>query len=354
MAVGQALPAGPDARPRGPAPGPERSVAPAPLYAALDLGTNNCRLLVARRAPGGFRVVDSFSRIVRLGEGLAATGRLSEAAMARTLSALEACADKLSRRPVARLRSVATEACRAAENGTAFLSEVRARTGLHFDLIGPGEEARLAVLGCRDLFDPGTDGALVVDIGGGSTELCWALKPSGGRPPKVRQWLSAPLGVVTLAERHPETADRPAWYGRMKAEAAGRLEGFDADGDIARRIAAGRGQVIGTSGAVTSLAGVHLGLDRYRRSAVDGLSLDASDARAVIQALCGMDRDRRAREPCIGAERADLVLAGAAILDAVMERWPAARVRVADRGLREGLIHAMMAPPKRRRAGRRR
>jgi exopolyphosphatase / guanosine-5'-triphosphate,3'-diphosphate pyrophosphatase len=319
------------------------------LFAALDLGTNNCRLLIAQRVPGGFRVVDSFSRIVRLGDGMGMTGHLSEEAMSRTLAAIQACSDKLSRHPKIKLRCVATQACRIAKNGPAFLRNVAKQTGLRFDIIPASEEARLAVIGCADLFDPVGEGALVVDIGGGSTELSWATNRKGGRGPKLETWFSAPIGVVTLADLHPEHSDTRAWYDAMKAGASDMLAPFDADRAIAKKLHAGVGHIIGTSGAVTSLAGVHLKLERYARRLVDGIWISKDDTYAAINLLASQDRDRRALNPCIGPERADLVLAGAAILDAVLETWPSPRLRVADRGLREGLILTMLQKPRRRR-----
>jgi exopolyphosphatase / guanosine-5'-triphosphate,3'-diphosphate pyrophosphatase len=319
------------------------------LFAALDLGTNNCRLLIAQRTPGGFRVIDSFSRIVRLGDGLSTSGRLSEDAMARTMEAIGACSEKLKRHPSVKLRCVATQACRIAGNGPAFLRAVHKKTGLRFDIIPASEEARLAVIGCADLFDTKGEGALVVDIGGGSTELSWATNRGNGRGPKLETWFSAPIGVVTLADLHPEHADTRAWYETMKQRAVDMIAAFDADRAIAKKLHAGVGHIIGTSGAVTSLAGVHLKLERYTRRLVDGIWISKDDTYAAINLLAGQDRDGRAGHPCIGPERADLVLAGAAILDAVLETWPSPRLRVADRGLREGLILTMLQKPKRRR-----
>lgn len=337
-----------DGQPALPASAPVRPRAgrgPAPLYAALDLGTNNCRLLVAQKLPGGgFRVVDSFSRIVRLGEGLAASGELGTAAMDRTHDALAAIARKLARRPVQHARFVATQACRAARNGQAFLDEVRARTGIAFETITPREEAHLAVAGCGDLIGEGARAALVVDIGGGSTELSFATRVKGGL--RVQAWTSLPVGVVTLADRFPEeghdAASRAHWYGRMHAEALDLVRGFHRDGPLARLFGEGRAHIIGTSGAVTSLAGVHLGLERYSRAEVDGLWIETGATRAAIQRLLAASPAERAAEPCIGPERADLVLAGAAILEAVLDTWPSQQLRVADRGLREGLILTMI------------
>ena len=324
---------------------------PPVCYGALDLGTNNCRLLIAtpdREAEdgSGFRVVEAFSRIVRLGEGLSRTGRLDPAAMDRALAALRVCADKVRRRRAVRTDAVATQACRAAANGAEFLDRVRAETGLHLRVITPQEEAGLSVAGCAALLDFAADAALVVDVGGGSTELSWVdLRRTGpdGKP-HCPAWLSVPLGVVTLAERFPEpTPAGPEWFAAMVDHVRSELARFvDADA-LHPHFRAGRAHLVGTSGAITSLAGLHLGLKRYERSRVDGLWLTHADCRAAADRLIALDRAGRAAEPCIGPDRADLVLAGAAILEAVQALWPCERVRVADRGLREGLLMAMMA-----------
>jgi exopolyphosphatase / guanosine-5'-triphosphate,3'-diphosphate pyrophosphatase len=326
----------------------------APAYAALDLGTNNCRLLVATPAGRSFRILEAFSRIVRLGEGLSRTGRLDQAAMERTLAALQVCSDKIARREVRRVRAVATQACRQAANGADFIADVERRTGLHLQIISPQEEARLSVLGCLNLIDTGAAAALVADVGGGSTELSWVdlrdggLRGRGGRaaPERlpIRAWLSIPVGVVTLAERFPESrpAD-PAWFRAMVEHMKAEISAFRNAEHLRPLFDAGRGHLIGTSGAITSLAGLHLGLKRYDRTRVDGLWLAHSDCVAVAERLLQLEPPARAAEPCIGPERADLVLAGAAILQAIQEVWPCERVRVADRGLREGLLLSMMS-----------
>jgi exopolyphosphatase/guanosine-5'-triphosphate,3'-diphosphate pyrophosphatase len=332
------------------------------LFAALDLGTNNCRLLVAAPAREGFRVVDAYSRIVRLGEGLSQTGRLQPAAMDRALSALMVCAERLRRQGTPRLRAIATQACRSAENGAAFLERVASETGLRLQVISPREEARLSVAGCLNLLDRQTEAALVLDVGGGSTELSWvdltglAEQPAGAMPP-IRAWLSIPIGVVTLAERFPE--QRPGeqvWFRAMVDAIKAPIIEFQHAEPMRDVFAQGRAHLIGTSGAITSLAGIHLNLARYDRSRVDGLWMSHADCEATAQRLLGMDVEGRAGQACIGRDRADLVLAGAAILQAVQELWPCARVRVADRGLREGLLLSLMAErgKRKRRRGRRR
>jgi exopolyphosphatase/guanosine-5'-triphosphate,3'-diphosphate pyrophosphatase len=329
------------------------------LYGAIDLGTNNCRLLVARPTRHGFRVVDAYSSVVRLGEGLASSGALSETAMLRAAEAIRICSQKLERRGVRQVRCIATQACRTASNGAAFLERVKQETGLAFDLISPREEARLSVLGCVNLIDMEMDVSLIVDIGGGSTELSWVdvtelrrrMQDSRHAPPPIRAWGSAPVGVVTLAEEHPEFDPRDEWYAQMKAAAKAKLAAIDAPERYREAFDAGRGQVIGTSGTVTSIAGVHMRLPRYDRRHVDGAWLTAQEARAAVLHLLDKSVAERALEPSIGPERADLVLAGCAIFEAVMDDWPAPRVRVADRGLREGVLYGLMGrfQPRRRR-----
>lgn len=310
-----------------------------PLYGALDLGTNNCRLLIAKPARDGFHVVDSFSRIVRLGEGLSRTGRLDDDAMERAYQALDQCAERIARKGLdsSRLSAVATQACRQADNGEAFIDRVRVGTGLRLRIIDPIEEARLAVEGCLDLFDTGAEAILVVDVGGGSTELSWLRREDGQF--RTVGWMSAPIGVVTLAERHPEPADdHDRWFEAMVADMGVALEAAEVAPDLHRLFTSGRAHMVGTSGAITSLAGIHLGLDRYQRNRVDGLWMSRGDCEQATGTLQRLGPVGRAAQACIGPDRADLVLAGAAIMAAVQRAWPCERVRVADRGLREGLL----------------
>jgi exopolyphosphatase/guanosine-5'-triphosphate,3'-diphosphate pyrophosphatase len=334
-----------------------RKAAPA-YFAALDLGTNNCRLLIATPNGRGFRIIDAFSRIVRLGEGLSQSGRLSEAAMERAILALRVCADKVQRYQPVRLRAIATQACRSAENGAEFLARVEALTGIVFHVISPREEAQLSVAGCANLIDPAAEAALVLDVGGGSTELAWLdmRKAARGRSPPIAAWLSVPVGVVTLAERFPEPAAQdPAWFRSMVEAIKAPIAKFGAAEPLRPLFVAGRSHLIGTSGAITSLAGLHLRLPRYDRSKVDGLWMSRADCESVRERLSLMTTGDRAAQPCVGPDRADLVLAGAAILEAVQEVWPCERVRVADRGLREGVLLSLMTERRRkRRRGRRR
>ncbi|MHA6721730.1 Ppx/GppA phosphatase family protein [Sphingomonas sp. RS2018] len=327
---------------RQPPPPPPAAVPPsrgrwphARHYAALDLGTNNCRLLIARPQGSGFAVVDAFSRIVRLGEGLAATGRLSDEAIERTIAALRVCADKLKRRDVALARSVATEACRRASNGPAFIRRAFEETGIMLDIISAEEEARLAVLGCHALIEPGDGAALVFDIGGGSTEL--VLVDTRGETPAILDWHSAPWGVVSLTEHVGDSS--PSGYGRMRALVREAFAPF-----AARLPSEGQLRLLGTSGTVTTLASVHLGLSSYDRSAVDGLLMPSAAMRAVSARIAALDVPGRAKIACIGTERADLVVAGCAILEEILDIWPAEQIGIADRGIREGILRRLMGP----------
>lgn len=310
-------------------------------YAAIDLGTNNCRLLIARSAADGFIVVDAFSRIVRLGEGLAATGRISDAAIERAIVALSVCADKLCRRHVTLARSVATEACRRAANGMEFIDRVYRETGIALDVISAREEARLAMLGCHALLEPGDGPALIFDIGGGSTELVLVESQCDGTP-RIADWVSAPWGVVSLTESEPmdhdDVADRLAAYARMRDRVAAAFAG------MAQRLPRGAAgaRLLGTSGTVTTLASLYLNLPRYDRRAIDGLIVPSEAMRAISERLAGLTLAERRQLPCIGTERADLVVAGCAILEAILDIWPAARLGVADRGIREGILRGLM------------
>jgi exopolyphosphatase/guanosine-5'-triphosphate,3'-diphosphate pyrophosphatase len=318
---------------------------PRRLYAALDLGTNNCRLLVAKPEGASFRVVDAFSRIVRLGEGLGQTGRLSEAAMDRAVEALKVCRMKLRDRQVARARLIATEACRQASNGAEFIARVKDETGLALEIVDRHTEAQLAAQGCVPLADPKARGVILFDIGGGSSELVWLLPRGPGRnggPPtaEILGWTSLPVGVVTLAERHDGKHVTRESFDRMVDEVAAMIEPF------AHR-AAIQGQIehlhmLGTSGTVTTLAGVHLGLPKYDRRRVDGAWLGANEVDVILDQLLAMTYEDRIAHPCIGAERADLVLAGCAILEGMRRHFPCQRLRVADRGLREGILVGLM------------
>ena len=345
---GQALPQFGRSRARR---GRGRLKAKAPSFAAIDLGTNNCRLLVARPQRSGFRVVDSFSRIVRLGEGLAATGRLSEAAIECTIKALRVCAGKVRQNGASRVRAVATEACRIAVNGGDFLERAREQTGIELEPITAVEEARLTLAGCAPLLDGRHDHALVFDIGGGSTELTWVGLSDGGAPTPLAT-RSLPHGVVNLAERFGRNLMAPVDYTRIIDLIDAELAPFDADNGISEAVGRGRVQMLGTSGTVTTLGGLHLDLPRYDRSMVDGLVLEFDRIADITARLVAMDYAALLALPCIGRGRADLMVAGCAILEAICRRWPVGRLCAADRGIREGLLLAMMADDARPSAGR--
>ncbi len=316
-------------------------------YAALDLGTNNCRLLIARPTGDAFTIIDAFSRVVRLGEGLAQTGRLSDAAMDRTLGALRVCSDKLRRRRVTLARSVATEACRRAENGPDFIERVREETGIALDIISAREEAQLAVLGCHVLLEPGSGPALIFDIGGGSTEL--VLIESSQGEPRILDWLSVPWGVVSLSEHCgaelPGAQARDDRYAKMRKVVSDSFSDFGARTAEHRARATSDGplRLLGTSGTVTTLASLHLELPQYDRRAVDGLIVPAHSMRFISTRLATLSIEDRREVPCIGRERADLVVAGCAILEAILDLWPADRLGVADRGIREGILRSLIA-----------
>ena len=314
----------------------------ATAYAALDLGTNNCRLLIARPTAYGFRILDSFSRIVRLGEGLAATGQLCEAAIERTIQALKTCSQRLSERQVANRRLIATEACRAASNGEQFLDRVCKETSLRLEIVDREVEAELAAAGCSALMAKSAESIILFDIGGGSTEVVWMASDRYGTSigQRIRQWTSLPVGVVTLAERHGGVTVSQSSYDAMVREVQALLAPFAqsiAPDKLGRNF-----HLLGSSGTVTTIAAMHLKLERYDRRAVDGLWMQTADATKVIEDLLATPFDKRADNACIGMDRADLVLAGCAIYEAIAKAFPSERIRIADRGLREGILMQMM------------
>jgi exopolyphosphatase/guanosine-5'-triphosphate,3'-diphosphate pyrophosphatase len=312
------------------------------VYAALDLGTNNCRLLVARPTAHGFRVIDAFSRIVRLGEGLSLNGFLSEAAIARTLEALKVCRDKMVARGVTRARTIATEACRSAANGADFVAVVRERLGIELEIVDRETEAHLAAAGVGDLADKEARSTVMFDIGGGSSEIIWLgfdpRAPNASN--RVKAWESLRLGVVSLAETFGGVDVSEEAFAAMTDHVSESLAPFVAR--VADEARCDRFHLLGTSGTVTTIAGVHLNLARYDRRAVDGLWLGRAEVDAAITRLRAMSYAERAANACIGHERADLVLAGCAILEAIRNHFPAERLRIADRGLREGILSHMM------------
>jgi exopolyphosphatase / guanosine-5'-triphosphate,3'-diphosphate pyrophosphatase len=310
-------------------------------YGALDLGTNNCRLLVATPYRNGFKIIDAFSRVVRLGEGLAQSGVLSDAAQDRTIAALKICADKLARRSVQLARHVATEACRRARNCQEFVERVHSETGLHLDVISPSEEARLAVLGCLSLFDQRFERTLVFDIGGGSTELI-LVRQRKHRLPEIIDWVSVPWGVVSLAEALGQGHVSAENYNIMRGHITGPLQEFVCRNHLAEPSVLQGIQMVGTSGTVTTLTSLHLGLATYDRRKVDGATISCAALRGLAAKLGAMTFEERVAQACIGEERADLIVAGCAILQSILETVPAELVRVADRGIREGVLRMLM------------
>lgn len=342
-----------------PAPNPPD---PSALYAALDLGTNSCRMLIAQPKGSQFHVVDSFSKSVQLGQGLESSGKLSRASMNRTINAIRICRQKLERHGVKHMRLVATEACRRARNGRSFMAQIKRETGVSLEIIKPEEEARLAVISCAPLVSTKTEQLLVVDIGGGSTELVWidlSQVPKRERPralmrlhtgfksdpgpfaaAKVVDWISVPLGVATLRDHFADVEDDAARFALMSWLFEENLEQFS---PYASEQAREGFQVVGTSGTVTTVAASHLGLKRYDRTKVDGLSMSTDQIDKVISGYLAMGPEGRIRDPRIGKDRQSLIMSGSAILQALMRLWPTDRLSVADRGLREGLLYAQMS-----------
>ncbi len=336
-------------------PGNGAAGVPGVIYGALDLGTNNCRLLVARPSRRGFFVIDAFSRIIKLGEGVSRSGVLSEDAISRTIDALKVCSSKMARRGVTRSRLVATEACRIAKNGPDFIARVRRETGLALEIIGRETEARLAVSGCASLIDKQSDYALIFDIGGGSSEFVWLNLRTGRRSKRIsiedrlriqdciEAWTSLPFGVGTLAERFGSNRAEGFQFEDMVSFVQAKLRPFSEANGISAKVSQSGTHLLGTSGTVTTIAGVYLGLSEYHRAKVDGCWLSTESIREVTKRIAGMNWEQRAAQPCIGAERADLILAGCAIMEAMMRVWPVQSLRVADRGLREGILATLIA-----------
>jgi exopolyphosphatase/guanosine-5'-triphosphate,3'-diphosphate pyrophosphatase len=319
-----------------------------PVFGGIDLGTNNCRMLVGTPSGQGFQVLDSFSRVVRLGEGLYETGRLSAVAMDRAIASLSICAERARRWAMdtgsgpLRLRAIATEACRQAENGAEFISRARRATGLPLEIIHPREEAELAMESCAPLIAQSGRRVLLFDIGGGSTEIAWVRVNGANAAPELIGYLSLPIGVVTLSERCVEVCYSEAGFAKVVADVTAMLRPFEAVHRISREIAQGGVRMVGTSGTVTTLAGVSLKLERYRRGLVDGISLNRPAVDAALAEARALGRQGLSRHPCIGADRVDFVLPGCAIFAAIHELWQVPELLVADRGLREGMLMRLM------------
>ncbi len=323
------------------------------LYAALDLGTNNCRLLIAKpvfqqvNLHKTLKVIDSYSRIVRLGEGLAEGGELAEDAMDRTLKALESCQKKLERYHISKKRFVATEACRRATNSTAFMQKIESELGLSIDIISNEEEARLAFLGCSSLLLKETRWALAFDIGGGSTEFMWVkidpdIRVDSHRRHLIQDWLSLPYGVMNMSEQFGGAAYTEMYFEEIVEKICAMMRPLDEANQISAKIWREGVQMLSTSGTVTTLAAIHLDLPKYDRAKVDGLKLSISDIRAATKKLMAMSPSQRALHPCIGSARTDFILSGCAIFEAIVRTFPIDKITIADRGVREGIIVSLM------------
>ena len=307
------------------------------LIAALDLGTNNCRLLIARPEPGGFKVVDGFSKVVRLGEGVSNSGKLSDMAMGRTLEALQICAERIMRRGVNHGRYVATEACRVAENGEQFLLKIEKEVGIRLEKISTREEAELTLVGCIPLLDPKFSYALTFDVGGGSTEVSW-VRLHSKTGPEIIDWVSLPYGVITMTERYGGPEISVTNYELLVDEIIELLRPFDKKNMISNAIEQGDVQMLGTAGTVTTISGIQMGLKRYNRALVDGSWLSFEAVYDVCNMLVNSSFAERASYSCVGKNRAELVVAGCGILQGICKTWSAGRLRVADRGVREGIL----------------
>ena len=311
-------------------------------YAAIDLGTNSCRMLIAVPDEAGFNVVDGYSRVVRLGERVSETGKFQRSAINRTISALKHCAERMASRNVQLARAVATEACRQAGDAAHFIERVRGETGLNLEIIGPDEEAALTVAGCGDLLRTGYGNALVFDIGGGSTEIIWVETPSG-EPARMIDMISLPFGVVSLRDEFGAEALPTDVFKGLLRRVDDAIAPFDARNRISEAIAANNVRMVGTSGTVTTLGAMYLELPRYKRNRVDGLEIRFDSIRQIGARLAGMTCDERIAHPCLGHGRGDLMLMGLAVLRAVCERWPVGKLGIADRGIREGILAELMA-----------
>lgn len=319
------------------------------IYSAIDLGTNNCRLLVAQQTANGFKVIDSFSRVVRLGEGLSKSGTLSPQAIERTIEALDICVSKIKRRGVTHMRNVATQACREATNCNEFIERVEKEVRIKLNIIDPMEEARLAVMGCKALLDRRLSRAVVFDIGGGSTELIWVKVHKNGMP-EIIDWTSIPFGVVNMSEEYGtmETISE-GHYAQMRRTILEAVEAFEKKNNTKELVQQGKVQLLGTSGTITTLTSMHLELESYDRNKVDGASVHSAHIRDLCQKLSVLNYEERVALKSIGADRADLVVAGCAILETIMDLWPVKKIKVADRGIREGMLLDMMDGHRKRR-----
>jgi len=312
--------------------------------AAIDCGTNSIRLLVADLDPAAGTAVDLDRRmeIVRLGEGVDRTGRLSEAALARTFAACEVYAARIAELGATDVRFVATSASRDAENRADFVRGVRERIGVEPDVVSGGEEAALSFRGPTGaLKAAGIAGPyLVVDIGGGSTEFILGdsdVRASRSVDIGVRASRSVDMGCVRLTERHlhdePPTAAQVA---AARADIDARLE------EAAAAVPLDTGAtLVGLAGTVTTLAGIALGLPTYDPAAIHLSRLSARDVHAITERLLASSHDERMAIPVMHPGRVDVIAGGALVLDAIVRRTGAAEVVVSEHDILDGIAWSL-------------
>jgi exopolyphosphatase/guanosine-5'-triphosphate,3'-diphosphate pyrophosphatase len=295
--------------------------------AALDVGTNTVLMLVVERtADGQILTLADMSRITRLGRGVDASGALDPEAMTRTVDAIAEFAEQAHSLGAEKILTAATSAARDAKNGPEFLAMVKARAGLDLDIISGEAEARLSyVATMKGLnLDP-ADKILIVDIGGGSTEL---IRAEPGRKLDV---VSLQIGSVRLTERlvhHDPPVAREAAELRLAADEALRNLGWDYRPDA----------LVGIAGTVTTICAVALAMDKYDAVVVHGYRLSQAQVLETIRRLGAVPLEERKRIPGVEPGRADVIFAGAALLERIMGHFHAAEAIVSDRGVRWGLI----------------
>lgn len=304
--------------------------------AALDLGSNTCRLIIAEVFPdGAFENVEVFSRIVRLGENLSQSNKLQSAAIERAVGALRICSRKIDEHRPLLVRCVATEACRRAQNADYFKKLVRQETKLRLEIIDPNEEAELCLKGCETLLNPRIPYGVVFDIGGGSSEVMWVKLHEGGDA-ELLEFISLPFGVVGLSETYGTYTG--VVFDDIVHSISDSLKGFHAYADICSLIQENKVQMVGCSGTATTIAALKLNLKAYDREVIDGTIIEQKDIEGIKDLLCAMTPSERAAHPCIGSGRSDLVIPGLSIFAGIYDAFPVSEICVADRGVRDGII----------------
>ncbi|MES0370726.1 MAG: Ppx/GppA phosphatase family protein [Mariprofundaceae bacterium] len=310
------------------------------IHASIDVGSNTLRLLIARPVPNSpntataqaWEIIDYRHLITRLGEGLHESGRLSDAAMERTLQALQLFKSVIDHHQVAseQLRATATAAVREAKNGTLFQQQAEKKTGIHLSIIDGEEEAKLSLLGASSVLHEETSSdMLLFDIGGGSTEFVRSKNSS------AIDAISCKLGVVRLVEAHlhsdpPSTED----YLTMKKAAHDHLEMV---AEHWRKISGSAPKsLVGTAGTVTTLAAVQMNLVPYDPEQVNNHQISHENFISLRNHLLNLNHEQRQNIPAIEPGRADLIIAGLAIIEAIMEKWGYKSLITVDAGLLEG------------------